>query len=313
MTAPPDPQLVQQIADAVLAALGARQATPPGHGAPHEHAVPAATAINPPPGTCPSGVRPEQFNANTARIANTADRGNPPVPPAPPVPAVTTSLQADAKDPHATRLAEPPLLTGLVTRHQLDDAVDLSPDGSVYLANAARLTPLAQDRVRREPQRFQRVGADITSATLSHLTHGLPWAWWTCGNCPAVARIVEARRHLLLPLAARRHPDALAQAVLDIKSHVENRRVAGGLLFVANAAGPMLLANRCRALRAAHAHCDQALAQALHAIAPNVLVLEFPYHDHDQMAARVDRIMNAGLSQPDAQVQRLVHAVEGGR
>ncbi|WP_428389518.1 hypothetical protein [Mucisphaera sp.] len=279
---PIDPQLVQQIAQQVLRAMR-QNGTPP-----------APAPINPPLGQCPGA----------GELPDTPTRPQPATP-------VTTSIQAQV--PEILPLPATPVLDGLITANQLDDAIASSPDGNIILAPTARLTPLAQDRTRREPHRFQRTQtAQPHAATLATINHGQPWLWWTCGRCPAVQRVTEERRQRLLPIAAPREPIALPVVLRDLSNAIESGRAAGGILFVASAAKPLCLANRLRPLRAVHAHCEAALRQGIRDVGANVLILEFPFLDHDRMAAHTDQILASSPAIPPAIAHALL-TVEGAR
>ncbi len=282
MTAP-NPELVHQIAQQVLRTLAGEQG--------------AATRVAPPLGQCAGAADgPDDGGASANHAAAETPR------------AVTLSRQAEP--PRVEALTETPVMQGLVTAHELDDAVASSPDGNVVLAASARLSPLAQDRVRREPQRFRREAVSAEATGLSPVNHGQPWLWWTCGRCPAVQRVVETRRSRLLPIAAPREPAALPTVLRDLNAAVATGRAAGGVLFVSGAAKPMCLANRLRGLRAILGHCDDAVLQGVRDLGANVLVLEFLYLDYDEMSGRVDRMLASSPGVPATIAPALV-SVEG--
>ncbi|QDU72010.1 hypothetical protein Pan265_18700 [Mucisphaera calidilacus] len=273
----PDPQLIARIAEQVLRAMQASGGSTPA-------------PIQPPLGQCPgAGVLPD---------------------PAPVSPPVTVSQQGDP--PMVQALTEPPVIDGLITANMIDDAVASSPDGSVILAATARLTPLAQDKVRQAPHRFSRRQVAATQGTLQAINYGQPWLWWTCGQCPAVKQIVEERRHRLLPMIAPREAAALPSVLTDMAGAISTGRAAGGILFVAQAAKPMCFANRLRGIRAILGHCDGSVRQGLRDLGANVLILEFPYNDYDQMAGRVDSMLASSPAVP-ATIAHALHAVEGAR
>ncbi len=270
-----DPQLVKTIADLVIEALSKR--------------TPQAD-VRPPAGLCTAG--------NGSGSSDNTPTVNP----------VTTSLQYDPKN--IIPASDRPLLHGIITLHQLEDAISASPDKVVILAMDARLTPLAQDIVRANPATIRRENVCNTNATLKNLNHGLPWSWWTCCNCDAVRRTVAERANIMVPLTVPRSPASIAQAVIDADAAVRSGRCAGAVLFVRQAARAMCLANRRRALRAILGNCDEAVAQGVHEIGANVLVLEFPHLNYEQMSTRVDTIMRSKTKAP-ADVCRFLAEVEG--
>jgi hypothetical protein len=270
-----DPQLVKMIADLVIEALS-------------KHT--AAADVHPPAGLCTAGGG-----------SDTSDN-------TPAVKPVTTSLQHDPQN--IVPAGDRPHLSGIITLHQLEDAILSSPNKVVILAMDARLTPLAQDIVRANPTTIRRENVCNTNATLRNLNHGLPWYWWTCCNCDAVRQTVAERSNIMVPLTVPRRPASIVQAVMDADAAVRSGRAAGAVLFVRQAARAMCLTNRRRALRAIHGNCDEAVTQGIHEIGANVLVLEFPFLNYEQMSTRVDLIMRSKTKAP-ADVCRFLAEVEG--
>ncbi len=203
-----------------------------------------------------------------------------------------------------------PNLSGFVTANQLEDALKAANGGSVTLAADARLTPLAQDLVRKFAKRVRREGVSDESPQIGQIIGGLPWMWWTCGSCQAVQRVVEERRSRLLPCIAPRQGRMIARAVRDIDAAVAEGRAAGGLMFVTKAARAMCLANRRRALRAILGHCDDAVTEGIAEVGANLLVLEFPFNDYAQMARRVDLMLATAPGVP-AEMRSLLATTEG--
>ncbi|MCC6681575.1 MAG: hypothetical protein IT445_11795 [Phycisphaeraceae bacterium] len=203
-----------------------------------------------------------------------------------------------------------PNLSGFVTANQLEDALNAAKGGSVTLAADAKLTPLAQDLVRKFAKRVRREGVSEDSTDIGQIVGGLPWMWWTCGSCQAVQRVVEERRSRLLPCIAPRQGRMIARAVRDIDAAVAEGRAAGGLMFVTKAARAMCLANRRRALRAILGHCDDAVSEGIAEVGANLLVLEFPFNDYAQMARRVDLMLAIAPGVP-AEMRSLLATTEG--
>lgn len=270
-----DPQLVKTIADLVIEAL-----SKPTHTA----------DIRPPAGLCTAGGDPKTSeNTPTAK-------------------PVTTSTTYAPRQIVPT--AERPMLHGIVTSHRLEDAIASSPDKVAILAMDARLTPLAQDIVRANPNVVRRENINEQDATLKHLNYGRAWCWWTCCQCDAIQRTVSERSNMFVPLAVPRHSSSIAEAVMDADSMIRTGRVAGAILFVRQAAKPMCLANRRRSIRAILGNCDEAVMHGIHAIGANTLILEFPYVNYEQMSARVDMMLRSEARTP-IEMTRFLANVEG--
>jgi len=184
-------------------------------------------------------------------------------------------------------------LSGIITASQLQDAMNASPDGVAALAPDARLTPLANDLVREHPEKICRTASPATTAISVSRTDAVnhPWLWWIEGQCVAVHELTAVRSSRLLSSGAANHPAALAQVVRDLAGAIRIRRVAGGLLFVHNAARAVCFANRCASIRAVVGTCGEAVEQGIAELGANVLVIEYPHQGKEAMQAMVDRIM----------------------
>lgn len=269
-----DRELVQKIAQQVLAALAGDAAAPSPAGAAQPRAV-----IHAPAGTCTGDY--SQFPELAARLANEA-----------------TKRQRDAATSGAAAetAVEPVPLSGIITASQLRMAMDAAADKVATLAADARLTPLAADLARQFPQRVRRVvpmarpGQDGVSAP-GHTSGGGAWAWWIEGHCPAVDEITSARRARLRMIGASRSSASLDEVVRHVAGAIKGKQVVGALLFVPSAARAVCMANRCAAIRAVVGTCGEAVEQGIRELGANVLVLEYPHVGPAAMAAMVDRIM----------------------
>jgi hypothetical protein len=213
----------------------------------------------------------------------------------PPVGLCTTGDGAPSDDAAIPQAAasEPtddsPGLTGIVTARQ----VEAISGKTLRLDYKAKLTALAADLVRDRGITIERVFGQASKGP----TAG--YIWWMDGKCPAVPGIVNQHGSQLTASNAR----DLKSAVRDMAMAVQAGRASGGVLFVPGAAKAGCYANRCAALRAAVATCEQAVAQAIEEVAANVLIVEYPYHNGDRMAAMVGKFLATG-GKPDAMVER---------
>lgn len=264
-----DEQLVQTIADLVMAALNKQARTP--------------ARVSPPAGLCTAGDGP----ANKT---------------------VGTTQQRESAKPDSSTYRPP--LTGIITANQLQDAIRAARSKAVLLAADAKLTPLAQDLVRANPDSVKRQNVSTQDANLKRLNHGLPWSWWTCGQCESVRRVITEHSGAIIPITVPRQASSIAEAIMAADTAVRSGRTAGVVLFVKHAARAMCLANRRRSLRAILGNCDEAVALGVHEIGANVLVLEFPYLTYEEMATRVDTVMRSE-ARASGEMARLLREVEG--
>lgn len=265
-----DQQLVKAIADEVLKALQREPESLP------TAALPAAR-FNPPAGVCTGDY--SKFPELKGRAVGAA-------PPDASGPNDAKTRPADAA----------PVLTGIVTAEQLRDAIKASPDGVANVAKDARLTPLAQDLAREQPEKLRRV--DPSSIADPRSSIGTPpWLWWADGHCPHVQALTTQHRGRLAATVAPRDARGLLQVVRDLARRVKANEVAGGVLFVHSGALAMCYANRCRSLRAVLGTCPEAVEEGVRELGMNVLVIEYPHVKPQKMAAMVERVL-AGRGTP---------------
>lgn len=254
-----DPQLVQQIADQVLVAMG--------QGGLASIAVGSAapTPIHAPAGAC------------TGDLSKYVDRPD----------LARGQVQHTSSAPIASSepQPEPAALSGIVTAQQLQDA--MKADGLAYLAPTARLTPLAQDLAKEQPEKVQRltVAANPTAMAIGSNR----FAYWVDGHCPAVQSTVATLGSRLVMASASATGRQSIQVVADLARSVAGRQSAGGILFVRSAHMVNAAANRCPTLRAVVCNCLNSLEQAIADVAPNVLIVEYPYVPAGTIHAMADR------------------------
>jgi hypothetical protein len=201
--------------------------------------------------------------------------------------------------PPASALSQPIPLTGIITANQLEAAMKAAPNGVAVLAIDARLTPLANDIARQHVGRIRRLDAQA-AGSIQVDTAGLPWLWWIDGSCPVVQEVTAQRRDRLRQSGAGITPAALSNVVRELAGAIKTRRIAGGILFVHNAARATCLANRCPSIRAVVATCGEAVEQGITELGANVLIVEYPHHGLRSISAMVDRLMQQPPKPPPA-------------
>jgi ribose 5-phosphate isomerase RpiB len=259
-----DQQLVKAIADEVMRALERDPGSLP-------------TAIHPPAGVCTGDY--SKFTELSARSIG-ATKPNP-------APAATPRVAA---------------LTGIITADQLRDAMKAAPDGVALVAKNARLTPLAQDLAREQPDKLRRVDpASIAEGRPS--TSPPPWLWWADGHCPHVQTLTADHRGRLSATVASRDSRGLLHVVRELARRVRLGEVSGGVLFVESGALAMCYANRCRSLRAVLGTCVEATKQGVRDVGLNVLVVEYRHVKAHTMREMVEMVLASRPAAPP-QVQR---------
>lgn len=198
----------------------------------------------------------------------------------------------DLQSQPITPLPTPIPLNGIITANQLQEAIDASPDAVAVIAGDARLTPLASDFARKNPEKVSR-GHATAPLTTQGGGQVRPWAWWLGGHCNAVNQVAQQRTSYLRPLGGSGHTTPLSQVVRDLALTIGTGQVTGGFLFVENAARIMCMVNRCQSIRAVIGTCEDAVEQGITELGANVLVLEYPHVTPRSMAVMVDQMLQS--------------------
>src|SRR6266545_340141 len=161
-------------------------------------------------------------------------------------------------------------------------------NGQITLPYRARLSPLAQDWIRKK--KIAIGYADVTANVTPRLGDASPlpsespkeaanFVWWCDGPCgPAKAAITNLSREAnLTEMQTPADPKQLPSTIKRLAADVKTGKIEGGILLVKSGAVAMVLANRCPSLRAVLATCLDSLEQGIQQLAANVLVLEHPY------------------------------------
>jgi hypothetical protein len=247
-------------------------------------------------------------------VAGTAPDGAAALPPAggpvqPSHAPITGQARAAGTGPDGTAALPPAVapappvtsLKGVITVSHLRNI-----RGPIRLAKGAILTPLAQDFIR---ERNVNVLSDEMAPTVTVNGGGTPPAgsapilWWIEGQCPSVAKLVDAMRQRLLASRERGHADNLKNVVKELANLVKNKKVTGGSLFVPSAARAICYANRCQSLRGVVATNDRAVSEGIELLGANVLVVEYPPFGFKAMQALVRPFVESMQNVP-APVQR---------
>lgn len=245
-----DSQLIELITEEVLKAFSR------GEGG---NRTDTPTAIRPPLGTC------------TGDYSRFTDR-----------PDLSPTTSANSSGP-----AQTSGLAGIVTAQQLEEAIHSSPDKVATLAHDARLTPLANDFVRENPQKVRRAAP---TGTFTSPANGAPWLWWADGHYPAAQQAAVDQGGALIASGVGRSDTGLVQVVRETADGLRSRSLSGGILFVTSAARAGVLANRCPLIRAVVGTCLDALEQGIRQVGANLLIIEAPYVDGPTICKMLQRV-----------------------
>lgn len=192
-------------------------------------------------------------------------------------------------------------------------------NGQIILPYRARLSPLAQDWIRRHKITLGYADVSVNLAPKLGASSPLPgdspkdagrYLWWCDGPCGsakgAIANLSREANLTELPFPAdAKH---LATVVKALSDDVKSNKIAGGILLVKSGAVAMVLTNRCSSLRAVLGTCLESVEQGIQNCAANVLVLEHPYITLMQARNLISRFVRAKRQLPD-EVNKLIAEV----
>jgi hypothetical protein len=167
------------------------------------------------------------------------------------------------------------------TARQLESL--LKETGKIVLPYRARLTPLAQDWLRRTKISIGYSDAESPLREGSKNPALEPpkkpepkYLWWCDGPCgSAKAALMNASREANLEaMAILEDSSRVLSAIRHLASEVKENRVAGGVLIVKHSGVASVYANRCSSLRAIVGTTLPAMEAAINELAANVLILE---------------------------------------
>jgi hypothetical protein len=167
------------------------------------------------------------------------------------------------------------------TARQLESL--LKETGKVVLPYRARLTPLAQDWVRKTGVSIGYSDAESPLSQGSKSPDLEPpkkaepkYLWWCDGPCgSAKAAIMNASREASLePMAILEDSSRVLSAIRHLSREVKTGAAAGGVLIVKHSGVAGVYANRCSSLRAIVGTTLPAMEAAINELAANVLILE---------------------------------------
>lgn len=205
----------------------------------------------------------------------------------------------------------------IITARQLEDLHKSNgSNGHVVLPYRARLSPLAQDWVKKRKVVLGYSDADAapaaTTAASSQNGHSsLPGPavpqseapvgpgtvlYWCDGPCgPSKAALVaQAKESRLRAIEQPADVKKIVPVVKTLATEIKAGRASAGVLVVQNAALAMVFANRCPSLRAVVGTCLEAVEQGIQQAAANVLVIEHPHKTLPQVKSLLGRFVRGG-------------------
>jgi hypothetical protein len=175
-------------------------------------------------------------------------------------------------------------------------------NGHITLPYRARLTPLAQDWLKKRKIEIGYAEVEVKAPTPTEMaqqqavataSNSKPFAWWCDGPCgPAKAALIaQSKESSLAQSQISEDPKKIVMVVRGIADDLKNDRIAGAILLVKTGAEALVYANRCQSIRAINGTCIDAVEQGLREIAANALVIEHPYKTLSQVKNLLSRFV----------------------
>ena len=175
-------------------------------------------------------------------------------------------------------------------------------NGHITLPYRARLTPLAQDWLRKRKIEVGYAEIEVKAPTpteraqqqaMAAASNSKPFSWWCDGPCGAAkaALIAQSKESNLAQNQISEDPKKMVMVVRGLADDLKSDRIAGAILLVKTGAEALVYANRCQSIRAINGTCIDAVEQGLREIAANVLVIEHPYKTLSQVKNLLSRFV----------------------
>ena len=253
-----DSQLVKMIADQVMAAMNLRRD--------HSH---DQVAVQPPVGVCTGDY--SKFQG-----------------------LEINSPKSEIESPK-TEVSKRKIFSGFVTADDLSMQLAKQSDHIIILEHTARLTPLAQDYVKEKQVVIQRDNIGNKSPANHIQVAGKPFAWWTESFCPVVQKLRNSYSKRVHSIGAAKKIGEIDEVLKQIDQQIARDEVAGGILFVEDAAKATLFANKCANIRAIFSRCSKSFATAKRELGINLLIVEYRYTPANEIELLVHEMMSGVL------------------
>jgi hypothetical protein len=205
----------------------------------------------------------------------------------------------------------------IFTARQLEDLH--KSNGHVVLPYGARLTPLAVDWARSKkiqvgygPDELVKSPGNGAARPAGEGNTAKPQAdgtflWWCDGPCGAAKAAVGAlaKESSLAAIDLPADPKQLVSAIKRISAAVKEGKSTGGVLILNSGGAATVLANRVPALRAVLGTTFESLESAIAAVAPNLLIVEYPRKSFSELRNLISRFLRAKRALPDGLTRQL--------
>jgi hypothetical protein len=198
----------------------------------------------------------------------------------------------------------------IFTARQLEDLHRTNGNGQLVLPYGARMTPLAADWIKNKKIKIGYGPDEIARQPKPHAHPESPkpqpappgaFLWWCDGPCGAAKAAIAAlaKDSSITPIDNPTETTQLVPVIKRINTAIQSNQSTGALLLLQSAAPATVLANRCPALRAIVGTTFESLEAGIAAVAPNVLILEYPRKSFSEIRNLLSRFVRAQRNLPD--------------
>jgi len=192
----------------------------------------------------------------------------------------------------------------VVTAKMLDDL--LRSGTPIVLAKGALVTPAARDWLKGHavPVTWQEPPAGTGRSLAVVMDPKLP-------ELRLMRTLLDRSGGLVEVIEPASGAGAIAAATRRLCSRVRRGEVVKGVVFAADGAVPVCIANKCAGIRAALGACVPMVEEAVRELAINVLVIEYPHLTPYLMRQMVERFA-AGPTMARPEVAAMISELEQG-
>jgi hypothetical protein len=176
----------------------------------------------------------------------------------------------------------------------------------IRLTRGALVTPAARDWMKEHavPVIWDEPGQGGGGVLAAVLDAGLP-------ELRAVRSMLDRRGVLAEVIEPAGGRGGIVPATRRLCGKVARREVQRGVVFAPDAAGPLLIANKHNAIRAAYAGDLPMVEEACRCLGVNVLVIEYPRQTAYLMAQMIDRLIKGPTCAPP-EIGAAINIIESG-
>ena len=176
----------------------------------------------------------------------------------------------------------------------------------IRLQKNALITPAAKDWLKEHavPVFWDEVTSPTGGLLAAVLDASLP-------ELRSVRSMLDRKGVLAEVIEPERGRSGIIAATRKLCGKIARREVLKGVVFASDAAGPVLVANKHNAIRAAYGGDLPMVEEAIRSLSINVLVIEYPRQTAYMMTQMIDRLLK-GSTTVQPEVGAAINAIEAG-